>query len=302
MNNVAKANAFPPKAFTLVSLVLLRADRMLTSVQSRRRIRRTDRLDKTGRVVKAPEKLIVQEPSDGVRFVNYPHNLAHSMWRSQELSLLTRHSKYLEHPRLDFGCGDGSFGSALFDRIDYGIDYDAEALNIARGFAAYDHLMCSDGACIPLCRASVQSVFSNSVLEHVEKLQDTVLQLREILRPSGYLVFTVPVLGFAEHLTRYLGRHESDSINQQWYHRNLQSAQAWRELLSNCGFTIAHMLHYQPDWFTLMYFALSTRPMRWLGNSRVIEGPGFQKQIGKMIARSFASPGEGANIFVVAQR
>lgn len=265
-------------------------------------VRLDETLDKTGRLVKIPQRLNIQHHSKDVLFVDYPGNLAHSLWRSQELSLFSHYKHYLVRPCLDFGCGDGSFSSALFARIDYGIDNDMEALRIARGYNIYEQLVCKDGATFPIKQESVRSIFSNSVLEHVDNIEENVTGLHEALVPGGCFIFTVPVLNFATHLSHYFGKRESDRINQRWYHRNLHPAEWWSDMLLRQGFEVKCIQPYQPDWFTLAYFALSTRPFLFLCRRGLAENMRFRRMMAQMVASSITSTTEGGNVFVIAQR
>jgi hypothetical protein len=96
----------------------------------RGRRRPSDGYDKTG-LVQGALPLVLEECPGDLHFVRY-ESLAHAFWRAQEFTLIRRHQKFLESPVADFGCGDGSFGAALFPKIDFGIDNDAEALEACR--------------------------------------------------------------------------------------------------------------------------------------------------------------------------
>jgi SAM-dependent methyltransferase len=284
-------------------IVLCSVDKVVSMALRRRpQARMDEKLDKTGRVTQTRQALNVRDYDPNIRCIYYPGNFNHSMWRSQELSLITRHKDLLARPRLDFGCGDGSFASSLFERVDYGIDNDRESLRVARQYGVYEQLACSDGATLPIKSQSVRSIFSNSVLEHVDKLQETISGLYNVLVPDGIFVFTVPVLNFATHLSRYFGQQESDQINQRWYHRHMHPAGWWNDLLQQQGFEVKHIQPYQPDWFTLAYFAFSTRPFLLLYRCGLAENERYRQLIARMIANSIADTVDGGNILVIAQR
>ena len=292
-----------PKGLIRMGIALYKIDKEISIALRRRQpVRMNEKVDKTGRVTQAPQALKVIEYEPDVRLVNYPGNYAHSIWRSQELSLFVRHKEYLMRPRLDFGCGDGSFAFMLFDRVDYGLDVDPEALHVADQYHVYGQLACFDGALLPVKPQSLRSIFSNSALEHVDKIKETLSGLYDSLAPGGFFLFTVPVLNFANHLRRYFGEEESDRINQLWYHRHLHPSEWWSDLLQKQNFEIVRIHRYQPDWLTLAYFTLTTRPFRALFRWGLAEKEGYRRRVARMIATSVTSTVEGGNIFVIARR
>jgi SAM-dependent methyltransferase len=291
------------KGFVKLGVALYGIDQAINTILRRRKpFNPKERLDKTGRITPNAQRIQTIACESGVRLIRYPGNHSHSIWRSQELSLFESHKRYLAKPCLDFGCGDGSFASMLLDRIEYGFDVDFDALQVAKQYNIYGQLACCDGALLPAKAHMLGSVFSNSVLEHVENLEETIGAISSALAPGGFFVFTVPVLRFAEHLRQYFGRTESDRINQSWYHRHLHPSEWWRDLLRKYGFEILEIRNYQPDWFTLTYFTLATRPFRLLFRCGLAGKEGYRRRVARMIADSIANTTDGGNIFVIAQR
>jgi SAM-dependent methyltransferase len=253
--------------------------------------------DRTGRVVTEARPLEVSRPAPDTLLIHYPKQLAHSLWRSQELSLF--HRKLLARPLVDFGCGDGSFAKAFCGRVDYGLDIDPVALSTARGYGIYDRLICCRGSALPLPSKCVTSIFSNSVLEHVDEVMDVVRELRRILVPQGTLVFTVPVFAFAEHLAKYFGEKESQRLNRCYFHKNLHAPEWWEDLLECCGFRVTERKAYQPDWFSFVYRVLSTRVFSVLQRIDPVEQV-LRRQAARMVEASTNQTIEGGNIFLVA--
>src|SRR5437660_9725241 len=87
------------------------------------------------------------------------------VWRAAEIAMLR--TQTYEAPVLDLGCGDGIVTSLVLDRVDIGVDPSRAALARAATLNLYDCLMAEpiEAAAIP--DASVGTVISNSVLEHV---------------------------------------------------------------------------------------------------------------------------------------
>lgn len=290
------------KGFVKLGVALYDMDQAINTILRRRKPSNSnERLDKTGRVIPNAQRIQTLSYESGVRLIRYPRNYSHSIWRSQELSLFESHKRYLAKPCLDFGCGDGSFASMLMDHIDFGFDVDPDALRVARQYNIYGQLACCDGARLPVKPRMLKSVFSNSVLEHVENLEETLCGISNALAPGGFFVFTVPVLRFAEHLSQYFGRTESERINRRWYHRHLHPSEWWRDVLHKCGFEIIEISNYQPDWFTLTYFTLATRPFRLLFRFGLAETERYRRTVTRMISDSITNTTDGANIFVIAQ-
>jgi len=265
--------------------------------------RGADAHDRTGLLVEKAERIPVLWRDDEIVWADYPHP-GHSLWRAQELSLFHQHRARVVPPVMDFGCGDGSFASILFDAIDAGVDNDPDALAVARQYGIYRRLLQSTDDAIPMDAASVRTVVSNSVLEHVLRLDAMLAEIRRVLAPGGAFLFSVPVAAFRDHLTRYFGRAESDRINTEYYHRNLLPPAEWDMRLRRAGFTSVAMQPFQPPWYTWWY-----RMFRFCGRQglgRVI--PDFRgwlwrrwgARLRAMVRRSLRRPRSGANVFVVA--
>lgn len=261
--------------------------------------------DKTGLVVKEVCPLKCWWRDSEIVYPRYD-SFAYSFWRAQEFSLFEGKRSLLRRPVLDFGCGDGSFASVLFNRIDYGVDNDAEALSLAAKFGVHETLLQSSDSAIPLGDASVWSVFSNSVLEHLADLSVMLSEINRILKEDGVFMFTVPVVQFQQDLAKYFGLRESDRINTEYCHRNLLRLEQWRALLEDHGFSIMVLDQFQPDWFTFWF-----RMFRFLGNrglGRIVPGIGtkvwesHKTRLVDMVHKSVNDTESGANIFVIAKK
>jgi SAM-dependent methyltransferase len=262
-------------------------------------------LDKTGRVVNKPAPVEILWNDDKILYARF-ESFGFSFWRAQELSLFKAHKNLLARPLLDFGCGDGSFASLLFEKVEYGLDIDADALETAKQFSLYETTVQSTISSIPLADHSVRSVISNSVLEHLSDLMAMLLEINRVLFAGGTFVFTVPVKQFEHDLAKYFGRKESRRINRDFYHRNLLEVDEWKQLLKATGFSIVKLQQYQPDWFTFWF-----RMFRLLGNRgfavlfpniRDAVWKRYKEKILEMVKISIDQTVVGSNIFVVARK
>ena len=91
---------------------------------------------------------------------------------------------------LEFGAGTGIQARRLAD-----LGFDVTAVDLAtseysghRQFPILDY----DGQRIPLPDASVDVVYSSNVLEHVPKIQETLVEFRRVTKPGGHGVHLMP--------------------------------------------------------------------------------------------------------------
>lgn len=265
--------------------------------------RRSDGHDKTGLVQGGRLVVLERFPGD-VCLVRYG-SLAHTLWRAQELTLIDRHRKYFEKPLADFGCGDGSFGAALFSKIDFGIDNDPEALTSCARQKAYENRILGSETKIPLPSGFLGSVVANSVLEHTRQPEASLAEISRLLRPGGFFVMTVPLLGFSRHLARYFGMTQSRKVNREYHHYTLVEAETWIQWLALAGFDVVVVRLYQGPTFTFWYRMLRLVGERGLGIIPSLQERIWQWASSKIVDRVRASvkgDKDGANLFVVARR
>jgi len=149
------------------------------------------------------------------------HPIAHSLWRSFECARFKR--ERLVSPILDVGCGDGFFTQAVFgQKMDWGIDPDQREVDRARRRGNYRRVLRASVTQIPLKGASVKTVISNCVLEHVPDLDRGLAEIARVLKPGGRLLMTVP----SEYYNRdsfYQRLFKAAGFNRaaQWYNRSL---------------------------------------------------------------------------------
>jgi SAM-dependent methyltransferase len=290
------------QGWILIGLASFYVDAIRHRLRSPHSRRFRERVVQTGRVVTRPERPEVSVCLPGVHLIRYPGSCSHSLWRSQELSLFAAHRDRLPEPRLDFGCGDGSFALALFDHAGCGIDRDQEALRTAVVFRAYDLTVCGDGAALPFASGVFRSVWANSALEHADDPRGVLKELQRVLGVGGRLAFTVPTCGFTRHLERYFGHRESALINHQCDHRHLHEPRWWQEVLENQRFSVEVLREYQPDWFTFTYRAMNTGAVVFALRFGIELHGWYRRLAAKLVRASIAGTSDGANLFVLARR
>ena len=160
-------------------------------------------------------------------------------------------------PILDLGCGDGLFAHVVFvERIDTGIDPAARELERARQLNAYDELLECRGDAIPKPAGSYRTVFSNSVLEHIEHLQPVLKEVHRILASGGFFHFTAPSRNFERFnwtslLLSGIGLRRFDErwrrfFNRFWAHYHTYELQHWESLCQAAGFEVVHSRTFAP--------------------------------------------------------
>lgn len=262
-------------------------------------------LDQTGRIASSSTKYEMnRDVSLGVVFANFENSIAHSYWRTQELSLFNRAKDHFIAPVLDFGCGDGAFSACIFGRIDLGVDIDQKALKIAKGYGLYEKLFTFEDMINEQEDQSVGTVFSCSVLEHTTHLQACIQQIARVLRPGGKFYFSVPNAYLSQQMTSLVDAEFATYMNKRMYHRNLLNQSEWEKLLREHGLAIETFISFQPVEYTRNYFSKSLLGNRGLG---II--PGLRSLYLKLAMRKMLDDAaksidgtvlHGANYYVVA--
>jgi SAM-dependent methyltransferase len=91
---------------------------------------------------------------------------------------------------LEIGAGTGKQAAELKRR-----GFDVTAIEIVDSNYASDRqfpIIDYDGKHIPLPNASIDTVFSSNVLEHVADLAEMHAEIRRVLKPSGYCIHVLP--------------------------------------------------------------------------------------------------------------
>jgi len=162
-----------------------------------------------------------------------------------------------ERPVLDLGCGDGLFAKVLFaDRVDTGVDSDPRELDRARKLGVYRELIGCSGESVPKPAGSYNTIFSNSVLEHIREVQPVLDEAFRLLAPGGRFYFTVPSDWFDRHsnVSRLLEALRLPALacrarrlyNRFWKHHHYHDAEGWEARARRAGFEIVGSEAYDP--------------------------------------------------------
>jgi SAM-dependent methyltransferase len=146
----------------------------------------------------------------------------------------------IKRPILDIGCGDGLFASVFFDdQVDLGIDPDIKEIERAKGENIYYDLKNCYASDIPRSDKSFMTIFSNSVLEHIEHLNPVLTEIHRLLDDNGHVYVTVPTNYFDKYSISYrflslfnksLGEKFKKFFNDFWRHHHYYDVDGWMKL------------------------------------------------------------------------
>ena len=228
----------------------------------------------------------------------------------------------LPEPTLDLGCGDGHFASAAFDApLAVGVDADFDAVRAARTRAGvYRGLMQSGGERLPFGDAAFGSGISNSVLEHIPRVQCALREVGRVMRPGAQFVFSVPSECFREFLSIRRGlsgmglgsmaRAYERFFDRISRHHHYHSPDEWRVILEEAGFAVERYRYYFSEralraleWGHYLGFpALISKSLtgRW-----ILAPTNANLWLTERLLRRFFEeplPARGAYLFIVARR
>ncbi len=173
-----------------------------------------------------------------------------------------------ERPILDIGCGEGLFAKMLFgEKIDTGIDPNTREIERARELGSYRELIACTGDAIPKPAGYYKTIFSNSVLEHIQNLQPVLREAYRLLSPNGRFYVTVPSDRFDQYtlMNQTLSALGLNGLalrfrafyNRFWKHYHYHSLEEWENIARDSGFTVVASHTYAPKSTCMLNDALA---------------------------------------------
>jgi SAM-dependent methyltransferase len=158
-------------------------------------------------------------------------------------------------PILDVGCGDGIFANILFDeKIETGIDPLVYELERAGQTGMYEEVIEAFGDKIPKDDNQFATVFSNSVLEHIENLDPVLKDIHRVLKPGGYFYATIPTNYFEKYSViskllfglglKKMGQKYNTFFNKFWKHYHFYDRPGWAKKFEDNGFIVVNVIEY----------------------------------------------------------
>lgn len=157
------------------------------------------------------------------------------LWRAAEIAAL-REQDY-PPPVLDLGCGDGLVMSRVLDHVAIGLDPDRPALERAGQRGIYERFEPATMEEANLPEGGLGCIVSNSVLEHIERIDEALAAASRALRPGGKLIFTTPTEAFSRWLALPFPRYVQKR-NRHFIHVNLWTVEEWAGRLGQVGMEI----------------------------------------------------------------
>jgi len=200
-----------------------------------------------------------KEARDLFSFMWNEFDPASSLWRTTEVKQLRQALAQitLSGPILDLGCGEGNIARVVFGdkKVEViGLDDWQEILQQTANSGIYRHLVLADATKMPFESGSFNTVFSNSVIEHIKDLDRLLTEAARILKPEGLFIFTVPSEKFGDSLFFYrLFRKLRLKGLACWYknkridllqHYHLLSGIQWEDKLKSFSFRVVYMKYY----------------------------------------------------------
>lgn len=181
--------------------------------------------------------------------------LALAIERTFECEIMSRQS--FEKPVLDLGCGEGVFASILCaEPVDTGVDINLSELAAAKGYRAHGELLHCPADKIPKPDASYNTIFSNSVLEHIPDIESVLAECSRLLAPSGHFYVTLPTNYFEQYSLvsqflsglgmRGLAKRFQGFYNRFWKHYHCYTVKEWNGLFDRAGFEARQTVMYCP--------------------------------------------------------
>ncbi len=187
--------------------------------------------------------------------------------RSEGSITLTQRSLHLD--TYTFRCGDGLVTSQVLACVEIGLDPDKHVLERAARQGIYQHFESVTAEEMQLPDASIETVVSNSVLEHLPRLDENLQVIARILRPGGKLVFTSPTEAFSSWLLLPSKRYAAWR-NRQLCHLNLWSLEYWRHHLEQVGLEIEEVRPYLQHKHVFLWDLFELLQQIWIGHKRLV--------------------------------
>ena len=228
----------------------------------------------------------------------------------------------LPEPSLDLGCGDGHFGSTVFD-TPLAVGMDSSLASVRKAFArtgVYSGMLQGGGEWLPFADEAFAGAMSNSVLEHIPGVESALCEIGRVLRPGSPFVFTVPSEFFREFLSirRALSKVGLQSMARAYErffdrvsrHHHYYSLEEWYVLLEQAGFEVERHRYYFSrralsalEWWH--YFGLPALLSKKITDRWILAPTNANLWLTERILRRYYEeplPSRGAYLFIVARR
>jgi SAM-dependent methyltransferase len=167
-------------------------------------------------------------------------------WRAAEIAAFREAAAlpdFIIPPVLDLGCGDGLVTSFVLPQVAIGLDPDQHALSRAAGLGVYEAFEPNAMESAGIAPGSLNTIISNSVLEHATHIDAALQAAAAALCPGGHLVFSTPTEAFSRWLALPVPGYAA-ARNRHFLHYNLWPVEDWARHLERAGFEIVYVRPY----------------------------------------------------------
>ena len=220
-----------------------------------------------------PTSLVARSDAELLRLAlrAQPHQPAVALWRATEFILLRDVSFAM--PVLDLGCGTGEGARAVL-RSHWPLDglelVPAEA-RVAHASDVYRAVVRADATRAPLAAGGYETVYSQSVLEHIPDDIGAIREAARLLAPGGRLVFTVPAPEFARRIRDDHGPAELKAVDARLGHLHYRSIDEWRAVLNDADLEIEQTAGHLPAATQRVWKRLDELMVRRVRGRRVLD-------------------------------
>jgi len=204
--------------------------------------------------------------------IHYNNHHAASLWRYIEINYVRNilnnyYSTFNFKKSMDFGCGDGFLSSDLFKNLDVGLEINPIFKNNLYKNNIFNELVITNILNFNF-NHKFNFIYSNSVLEHIENIDDVLLKIFDILEFDGLFIFTSPNKNFNKFnftynnlLLKIFNPIYYKLKNNFFDHFNILSNLEWNNKMKKFGFKHLHSFDHisfdvaqQIDLYTLKNF------------------------------------------------
>lgn len=206
----------------------------------------------------------VRPTQESLKMMASGGSISGTIWRNHEIKAYSGLS--LKRPVLDLGCGDGRFTKLLFaEPLDIGLDISAFSIKQAKNRNWHKKYIVAPADKTTLEDQSINSIFSNSVFEHITNLEEVIKEAGRVLKSGGDFVFTVHAPDsksfFVSKLLRilcleYLAKRYDTFFIKMLQLNTLWNRTKWKKILEDNGFRVLDIKGTTPIRSTIFYEAL----------------------------------------------
>lgn len=123
-------------------------------------------------------------------------NLFQIYWHNKRFREVLKETRPTKGAVLDVGCHGGTFTQVLLKRIKtnkiYGVDISPSAIKLIKKKIPYGKFQVADATKLPYKQNFFDQIYCLEVLEHVDKPQQIVKEMKRVLKKNGRGIILVP--------------------------------------------------------------------------------------------------------------